>query len=353
MEFQFTEDQLLLQKTLGDYLQGECTPEYLRAQWETDTGRSPEFWAQLAEIGVPGLLVPEASDGLGMSELDLVLLLEETGKAGLAEPIVGTAAVAVPLLAALEASDLASEWLPKIAGGEATVAVGHAVNPFTSDAHVAQLLIMPAGDEVHALLPSQVELVNQPCNDPSRRLASVSFEPSDATRIASGESGQALQADALDRGALACAAQQLGVTQALVDLSVAYACQRQQFGVPIGSFQAVKHMLANCAVKLEYAKPVVYKAAHSLANARPGRSVDVSAAKVAATLAAEHTAKVALYVHGALGYTWEQDVHIWMRRAWSLAQAWGNTRFHRNRVADAVIDEALPAESFGYTPLSA
>ena len=143
------------------------------------------------------------------------------------------------------------------------------------------------------------------------------------------------------------------MTQTLIDLSVGYACQRQQFGVPIGSFQAVKHMLANCAVKLEYAKPVVYRAAHSVAHGSRGRSVDVSAAKVAASEAATHTAKVALYVHGALGYTWEQDVHIWMRRAWSLAQAFGNARFHQNRVADAVIDGTLAAENFGYTPPTA
>jgi alkylation response protein AidB-like acyl-CoA dehydrogenase len=353
MQFQFTEDQLLLQKTLGDYLRGECTPEALRAQWETDTGRSPQLWAQLAELGVPGLLVPEAHDGLGMNELDLVLLLEETGHAGLAEPIVGTAAVAAPLLASLEGQEVAAKWLPAIAAGEATVAVGHPVNAFTSDAHVAKLLLMPSGDDIHALTPDQVETTHQPCNDPSRRIFSVRFDPTDATRIASGETGRQLQADALDRGALACAAQQLGVTQALIDLGVTYACQRQQFGVPIGSFQAVKHMLADCAVKLEYAKPVVYKAAHSVAHGARGRSVDVSTAKVAASQAAAHTAKVALYVHGALGYTWEQDVHIWMRRAWSLAQAFGNTRFHQNRVAGAVIDEALPADSFGYTPLPA
>jgi alkylation response protein AidB-like acyl-CoA dehydrogenase len=114
MQFQFSEDQLLLQKTVGDYLRGECTPELLRAQWETETGRSPGLWAQIAELGVPGLLVPEANDGLGMNELDLVLLLEETGRAGLAEPIVGTAAVAVPLLAGLDGSALASKWLSAI-----------------------------------------------------------------------------------------------------------------------------------------------------------------------------------------------------------------------------------------------
>jgi alkylation response protein AidB-like acyl-CoA dehydrogenase len=350
MRFDFSEDQLLLQKTLRDFLERECTPAFLREQWETDTGRSPAFWKQLAEIGVPALLVPEPYDGLGMNEIDLVLLLEETGRAGLAEPVIGTAAVAAPLLADLEAAECAAKWLPAIASGEATVAVGHPVNAFVSDAHVARLLLLPDGDDLHAIAPDRAQLTHQPCNDPSRRISTARFAPGDATLVASGERGRALQAAALDRGALACAAQQIGVTQALLDLAVAYATQREQFGSPIGSFQAVKHMLANCAVKLEYARPLVYRAAYSVALAARARSVDVSMAKVAATRAAEHTAKVALQVHGAIGYTWEQNLHVWMRRAWSLAQAWGNTRFHQQRVADAVIDQTAPADSFGYTP---
>ena len=122
----------------------------------------------------------------------------------------------------------------------------------------------------------------QPSNDPARRLFSVDWKPSDATRIADGEAGRNAWAAALDRGAYACAAAQLGVGQQLIDMAVAYACTRKQFGVAIGTFQAIKHMLANAKVRVEYARALVYRAAYSVAHAVDSRAVDTSAAKVAA-----------------------------------------------------------------------
>jgi alkylation response protein AidB-like acyl-CoA dehydrogenase len=352
MEFTFSEDQELLQQTVRDFLEGECTPEHVRGLWETETGRSPEFWAKLAEIGVPGLLVPEDAGGLGMDERDLVLVLEETGRAGLAEPVIGTAAVAVPLLRELGENgqaDLAGEWLGRIAEGNAIVVVGHAQSPFVSDAHIADLLLLFSGDEIHALAPAATTLVAQKSNDQSRRLFAVEWTPSAETCVASGDVGKRLQAAAFDRGVLACAAQQLGVGAQLIDMGALYATQRKQFGVAIGSFQAVKHRLANAKVKVEYARSVVYRAAHSVATHAPARSVDVSMAKVAASEAALFSSKEALQVHGAIGYTYEQDLHVWMKRAWSLDLAFGSGPWHRARVADAVIDGTLPAESFGYS----
>jgi alkylation response protein AidB-like acyl-CoA dehydrogenase len=337
MRFHFNEDQLLFQTTLRDFLANECTPEQIRASWQSETGHSPELWAKLAELGVTGLLVPEDHEGMGMDEIDFVLLQEEAGRAALAEPLVSTAAVAAPLLVELGSKELCERWLKRIAVGEAIVALGHALSPFVSDAHVAHLLLLARGDEVHAVDPEQVELTPQPANDPSRRLFSVSWTPSEATRVAEGERGRALWAAAFDRGALACAAQQIGVADQLVTMAVAYAEQRHQFGKPIGSFQAIKHMLANVKVKLEYARPVVHRAAHSVARAVSQRAVHVSMANLVASEAAGLAAKTALQVHGAIGYTWEQDLHIWMRRAWSLELAWGGAAFHRGRVADAIL----------------
>jgi len=348
MQFGFSEDQRLLQQTVREFLEGECPVAFVRGLWSSETGHSPEFWAKLAAVGVPGLLVPEAHGGLGMDEVDLVLLLEEAGRAALPGPILATATVAPPLIASLGAETLAQRWLPAIADGSAVVAVGHPLSPFVTDANIADLLLLPSGDEIHAVEADSVEAVYQPGNDPSRRLFEVRFEPSAATRVASGEVAQRLTTAAIDRGALGCAAEQLGVGQQLIDLAVRYACQRKQFGVPIGSFQAIKHMLADVAVRVEYARSVVYRAAHSIARDVATRSVDVSAAKVAASDAALAAARTALQVHGALGYTWEQDVHVWMRRAWSLDLAWGRNAWHRARVADAVIDGALPAATFGY-----
>jgi len=133
-----------------------------------------------------------------------------------------------------------------------------------------------------------------------------------------------------------------GYGSRLIALAVDYTGQRVQFGVPIGSFQAVKHALADVKVKLEYARPLVYRAADSVARARPKRSVQVSMAKVAAAEAALRGARAALQAHGAIGYTWEQDVHIWMRRAWSLDYTWGSQRFHRARTAEFALAPGAP-----------
>lgn len=349
MDFNFSEDQLLFQQTVRDFLDGECTPERIRAQWESESGHDAKLWTQLAELGVPGLLVPAKQDGMGLDEMDAVLLFEEAGRAALAAPIVTTAAVAAPLLAALADRTLAERWLARIAQGDAIVAVGHAASPFVTDADVADLLLLSHESEIHALERQAVEIVHEPGNDPSRRLYSVAWTPGDATRVASGEAARTLQANALDRGALACAAQQLGVTDRLIDLAAEYARQRQQFGKPIGSFQAVKHLLSNCKVMLEYARPAVHRAAWSVARGATDRSLHVSMAKIAASDAAVHSARTALQVHGAIGYTWEQDLHIWMRRAWSLEQAFGKSAFHRRRVEAAVLsDDARlgPGETF-------
>jgi alkylation response protein AidB-like acyl-CoA dehydrogenase len=359
MRFTFTEEQRRFQASIQTFLEKECTPAHVRALWATETGRSPERWAKLAEIGLLGLLVPERFGGLGMDEIDLVLLLEETGRAALPEPVIETAAVGVPLLAALAAQqeragspevaggspdaagrarELAGGWLARVVSGGAVVTVGHGANPLVTDAHVADLLLLQHGDEVHALSREHATLERQPCADPSRRLFRVTWLPASATRVALGEAGRRLLAAAFDRGALAAAAQLLGIGQTLVNMAVRYACQREQFGKPIGSFQAVKHMLANVAVRLEFARPVVYRAAFSVARDAATRAVDVSHAKVAASEAAVQAAKVALQVHGAVGYTWEMDLHIWMKRAWALEAAWGTGAWHRERVAAAILD---------------
>lgn len=345
MRFHFNEDQLLFQSTLRDFLRKECKPEYLRSLWHTETGRSVELWDKLVALGVPGILVPEEYEGLGMDEIDLVLLQEEVGRAALAEFLISTVAVGVPLIVELGSKALSERWLKAVAAGEAILAVGLEVSPFVSDAHVADLLLLQRGHELHAVVRDDVKLTRQFSNDPSRWIYSVEWTPSRDTKVAEGVGARSLCEAALDRGALACAAQQLGVTEQLIEMTVAYACEREQFDVPIGSFQAIKHMLADLRVKLEYARPLVHRAAHSVARAVSRRAQHVSMAKLAACEAATAAAKVALQVHGAIGYTWEQDLHIWMRRAWSLDLAWGRAPFHLARVADSVLadDAAIGA----------
>jgi alkylation response protein AidB-like acyl-CoA dehydrogenase len=155
--------------------------------------------------------------------------------------------------------------------------------------------------------------------------------------IASGEHGWETVNRAFDRGALGTSAQLLGLADRMLVMSVAYATERQQFGVPIGSFQAVKHQLANVLLKLEFARPVVYRAAYSMANDAPDRSRDVSMARIYAAEAAHLAARAALQCHGAIGYTVEYDLHLFMKRTWALEASWGSTAWHRDRVAAAVM----------------
>ena len=348
MRFAFDDDALLLQNTLRDFLRKEHPPERVRALWDSETGRDPALWSSLAALGVPGALAPEEAGGLGLDETRFVLLLEEAGRAALAEPLLATAAVGVPLLRDLPPeAEARARWLARVAAGEARLAVGHPVSAFVADAHVADLLLLPAGAALHAVPRAEAALTAEPANDPSERLFTVRFTPRADTRVAAGARARALLDAALDRGALAAAAQLLGVAEQLLEMAVAYAGQREQFGRPIGSFQAVKHQLADAKVRLEYARPLVYRAAWSVARSDPRRALHVSMAKLHAAEAASFAARRALQVHGAIGYTWEQDLHLWMRRAWSLGLAWGTTEFHLERVAQAVLVDGAGGAPLG------
>ncbi len=339
MDFTFTEDQLLFRDSIKEFLSHEVTADKIRELWTTPTGRSAELWAQLAELGLTGMLVPESHGGLGMNEEDFVLIAEECGRAALPEPLVENVLVAVPLLNGVPNEGLKSEWLTKIVTGEAKLAIGHDINPFVTDAHIADLLLLPHGDEVHAVAKENVTLILEESIDPSRKLFKVEWAPSAETCVAKGAIGRKLWADVLNRGALAAAAQQLGLAQAMVAQAVAYTSERHQFGKPIGSFQAVKHHMANVAVKYEFAKAVVYRAAYSIAHDHSTAAKNVSHAKIVATEAALLAAKNAIQVYGAMGYTWEVNLHIWMKRAWVLDNAYGDRGFHKVRVADFVFAE--------------
>ncbi|MRI34005.1 acyl-CoA dehydrogenase [Endozoicomonas sp. OPT23] len=344
MDFTFTEDQLTFHDSVKSFLTNEVTPEKIRELWNSDSGRSSELWQQLAEMGLTAMTVPEEFGGLGMNELDFLLLAEECGYAALPEPLVENVLVAVPLLSSLgdQQKHLKEEWLSKVAVGSARLAVAHPSNPLVADAHIADLLLLANGDEVHAVKADQVELVANESVDPSRKLFSVSWTPSTETLVADAAEGKKLWADTLNRGALAVAAQQQGLARRIVDLSVDYTFERKQFGKPIGSFQAVKHHMSNVAVKIEFAKAPLYRAAYDIANNQPTAARSASHAKLATTEAALLGAKNGIQVHGAMGYTWEVDLHIFMKRAWALDASYGNRGFHKQRVKAAILaDDAL------------
>ena len=337
MRFEFTDDQRLFQTAVREFLTNECPPDAVRAAWDDPLGYSPQRWQALAEMGVVGLMIPEEHGGMGMNELDLVLLLEECGRVALPEPVVDTAAVGGPLLTDAADSEVQAEWQPRIAAGEAIVAVQKGGRAYITDAHIADTVILVHDDEVHAVPAAQLDLVPQKSVDGSRRLFRVDWHRHSDTLIASGEEGWRTLNRAFDRGVLATSAMLVGLADRMLEMTVEYAKEREQFGVPIGSFQAIKHHLSNALLQVEFARPVVYRAAYSMAHGLAERSRDVSMAKIYSAGAAHEVAAIALQVHGAIGYTVEADLHLFMKRAWALEAEWGAVGWHRERVATAVL----------------
>lgn len=344
MNFSFNADQQAFRDSVARFLMVEAAPERLREIWQTGDGRSPAMRASLAQIGITALSVPEDEGGLGLGDVDWSLITQQLGYFAISDSVVDTASVGAGLLCGLPEGHPASAlWLPRIADGSVRVAVGHPVNPWVADAHMADLLLLPhavagGGIEWHGLEPAQVQLVACPSIDGSRRLWQVQWTPQPATRLAEGAAGHALADEALDRAALAVAGQLLGLAQRMLDLGVDHAAQRKQFGKPIGAFQAVKHHLADVVTKIEFAKPVLYRAAVALARSEPERAARVSHAKLACADAAWTAARKSIQVHGAMGYTWEVDLQMFMKRSWALDGAWGDRAFHKARLSAALLD---------------
>lgn len=330
IRFAFDPEQREFAAALRDYLEKACPPAEVRG------GFSRDRWRALAEMGVVGLTAPSDLGGMGLDEVGLVLLLEEAGRACLPEALGESAAMVVSLLSEVGAE---SDLIQSVAAGSTVVAVGIEARPYARQTDVADVLLLRDGDDVHLVERAGVELHGRPSLDPTRPLSMVSWRPTDGSRVAAG-AGSHLQA-AFDRGGLAASAELVGLAARMIEMGADYAKQREQFGRPIGSFQAVKHLLATALVRVEFARPVVYRAAWSVANVVPERSRDVSMAKAFASEAGLIAARAALQVHGAIGYTEEHDLHLWLKRTRALASAWGTAAWHRDRVATAL--GAVPA----------
>lgn len=314
MDFRLSEDQRTLSEAIRDYLAGEHGPEVLRRLDETG-GRDPALWDGLVGMGLAGLLVPEAQGGLGLGLIEAALVAVELGRANVSEPIADTALVAAPLLDAARQE--------QIAAGALKVALAHPVNPFIADLDQADLVLSGGGVTPPPASPQPLQSI-----DPLRHL----FAP-----LPHAAADERL----LDRAALIAAAQLIGGAERMLELATAYACTREQFGQQIGRFQAIKHHLSTVAVKLEFARPVLWRAAYAAANGHERAPIHISHAKVAATDAAMLAAETAIQVHGAMGYTYEVDLHFWMKRAWALAGAWGDRAFHQRRVENAVVGATM------------
>jgi len=334
MQFAFTPEQIEFADAVADLLAKECSPEQLRVAWDNESGTIPGLWDRLVEMGVPGLLAPEGLGGFGLTELDLVRISYEAGRVALPEPLSATAGVVIPALRDHAQSDDAERWIAAILGGEAQVALGLARNPFVLNASAAQTFLLEADDGLHLVDADVVEFAPETSVDHSRRPFRVEWTPSDATRLANAE---VAAAEANTRSALFSAAELLGLAETMLSLTTGYVAERKQFGVPIGSFQAIKHHCANALLKLEFAKPLVWRAAYSLATGDADGSVHVSMAKAAASDAADVVGRIAMQCHGGIAYTVEYDLHLYLKRSWALIAQDGNAAAHRRRVADAVL----------------
>jgi len=348
MHFAFTDQQLEFRDAVRQVLAKECTTDAVRAAYDAPAARTPR-WDTLAELGVCGLTVPEARGGFGLGLVDLVPLVEEAGRVALPEPLGTTTGIAAPLLVDLvaagaddRADDRTGAWLAGVAAGEVTAAVADPERPAApvAGADGADLLLLvadgPDGRVLHgldrAVLEGGAGVTPVSSLDPTRRLGTPEWQPTPDTLLLAGPGLDAVLTRTSDRAAVVTGAELLGLADAMVTLTAEYAKDRQQFGKPIGSFQAVKHLLAGAQVLLEFARPVVYGAAWALDEASPDASRAASVAKAYAADAALEAARVSLQVHGAIGYTWECDLHLFLKRTWALAEAWGSAGDHRARL---------------------
>jgi alkylation response protein AidB-like acyl-CoA dehydrogenase len=339
--------------SLHEMLAAADVPAAARSWAAGDRKPGLEIWRSLAEAGVTGLLVPPESGGLGADPADLVIACEEIGHHAVPGPAAESLA-AVPVLVAganhgrrrgsdgpllpqegqrgsFAAVQPVAGWLESLASGDliATLAAPPWL-PYAADAEGAGLVLLA---EPGRLSLAQAGWARRSV-DATRTLTEVTA----GTTVATGPEVTSARARALDFGALACSAQLLGIGRALLELAAAHARQRVQFGQPVGAFQAVKHHLADVAIALEFARPLLLGAAIALGAATTGPDAgrDVSAAKVACADAASLAARIALQVHGAIGYTAEHDLSLFLTKARALAPAWGSPADHRARVLAAI-----------------
>lgn len=315
MRFGLDEDRIAFRDAARDLLARQCPPAAVRAAWSGPP--DPRPWQGLAEMGVLSLMAPESAGGLGLDETFLVPVIEEAGWAGLPQPLTATALVAAPLgvVEPMVATDLGGPLAPGAAGAEA-------------------FLLAAGGGGLRLYRRDEVDVEPVETVDRARHCARV--RPAGAGAGALVTDDPAAMARAFDRGALGTAAELVGLARRMLALAVAHVTERRQFGRPVGSFQAVKHHLAEARLQVHFAAPAVAYAAHALADGLEDASRSVSTAKWLAGRAAAVAGRAALQCHGAMGYTVEADLHLFLKRSWALARTWGDGDHHADRVATAL-----------------
>ena len=376
MELEFTSDQDDLRDGVRAMLAQECPPSLVRAVVEDGTDWSG-LWTQMVELGWPALTVAEEHGGLGLGAVELAVVLEELGRVVAPGPFVPTVTQLAPVIA--ETGDDAQQrrFLGAVASGACTgtlalTEAGTGLDPASvratatphSSTHgegwmlsgtktavlaatdVDEIVVVArvagsSGDEgVGAfVVPASDALIESvSALDPTRGLATVvlaqTFVPADRCLGTPGPATAAALRRAIEVAVVGLALEAVGTCQTIFDVTLEYAKQREQFGVPIGSFQAIKHKFANMSVALERARATGYFAALTIAEDDPRRSVATSTAKAAANDCQRLLASEGIQIHGGIGYTWEHDMHLYLRRVKTDAALFGTTSEHHARIAD-------------------
>jgi len=320
IDFEFTDEQRALRDVARGLFAKQSPPSLIRERWNGE--RDPKLWRALAEVGLLGIVVPEEFGGAGGDEIDLVLVLEEAGRAALPEPLAETA-VASRLIHHHGNDVLSQSWLPAIARGDVVATIGLETDPFVAYAAEADLVVLLDASGARLLTQDDFKAKPVRSQDPARPLYSIEAKRGERLNLTTPSSN----------ATAAIAAIQIGIARRLLEMTVDYVKERKQFGKPVGSFQAVKHKLAHVHTAIEDARPAGWSAAYALANNLPDAAKAASVAKVAASRAEALANAEALQCHGGIGFTWEHDLHIWLKRGLALQPAFGTPAEHRAMLA--------------------
>jgi alkylation response protein AidB-like acyl-CoA dehydrogenase len=347
MDFELSEDQLALQAAARSLLDDRADPQRVRAHLSSGQPFDAGLWQAMAEQGWLGVALAEGQGGIGMTWVEAAVLLEEIGRHTAPVPFLPSL-LALTVLASAERGP--TDWLADLAGGERIGCVGWNKDPEAvtavhsgdqwrlsgrigpvEGAAVADVAVVATSGGVFAVdLASVGRPSAEPAMDGTRVLSWLTFADTPATLL----EGDELAVGLLDRGAVGAAAELLGGAARVLEMAAQYAKDRVQFGQPIGSFQAVKHRCADMVVDVEGMRSSIWYAAWAIAAGEPDASIAASTAKVWCSDAAKRVMASGLQVHGGIGFTWEHDLHLYMKRSQFAGLSYGDAAFHRDRVAE-------------------
>jgi alkylation response protein AidB-like acyl-CoA dehydrogenase len=368
-EFTFTDEQGQLRGAVRGFCAENFDEQTVRRLMESDPTYDPKVWTRLgSELGVLGLSVPESDGGVGGTLVDQAVAVEELGASLACGPLFGTVYLAIPALVAASAGPVRDELLAELVEGRRTAAfavadragafdpaavtvtaTGPAVTGTAErvvDAGAADDLLLaangPDGVALYVVAASGpgVERTSLVTLDLTRPQATIRLAGAPARLVAGPDEAERVIGHALQVGSALLAVEQVGAAQHLLDLAVEYAKSRLQFGRPIGSFQAVKHRLADMLVDLEHARSTAYHAVWAMTDGSDDPALAASIAQATCSAAFTRIAADTIQVHGGIGFTWEHRAHLYFKRATTDAALLGTAEQHRSRVASLVLDTA-------------